>query len=228
MLYVATHSGSRCFLMVCISSQRTLFVMFATWCPSQCCIWCEHILNLSHFTAPCIPSCGRRFLLKVFWCVLCFGPLINWGGQYFWKENQFWCQHYNSTWVLIYCVTVNECSPTSLVPAPLVEVDKCRSKFMVRRQISNFVFFRFASASNLFVYQSVCFVDSYQSRPSPIPSSPRRTLNKNVSHRWAELRILPVKLKITHTLSQFHSIVLVVLWGFLGALHERSRALPKQ
>lgn len=55
----------------------------------------------------------------------------------------------------------------ALFPAPLVERDKCRGKFMVLRQISNFVCFHFASVSNLFVYQLVCFVDSYQSRHNP-------------------------------------------------------------
>lgn len=55
ILYVATHSGSRCFLLVCNSSQRTFFMMFATWCLSvalsPCSSWlqCNHIvLQLLH------------------------------------------------------------------------------------------------------------------------------------------------------------------------------------
>lgn len=55
----------------------------------------------------------------------------------------------------------------ALFPAALAERDKCRGKFMALRQISNSFCFHFASGPNLFVYQLVCFVGSYQSRHNP-------------------------------------------------------------
>lgn len=55
----------------------------------------------------------------------------------------------------------------ALFPAAEAERDKCRSKFMVLQQISNFVCSHVASGPNLFVCQLVCFVGSYQSRHNP-------------------------------------------------------------
>lgn len=55
----------------------------------------------------------------------------------------------------------------AVLPAPLVEGDKCRGKFMILRQIIHFVCFHFASGPRLFVYQLICFEDSYQSWDNP-------------------------------------------------------------